>query len=171
MSLFLSPYRAHRIGQIRDVHIYRFISQYTVEEAMLRKANQKRSLDDLVIQQGEFDWKSFFHNVESVHSSSALQKALVEFEDFEDVRAANEAEKEEAAIEDENQADFGDDDGPCGGDTKGVSASPNVNEEDVPDDGADDMDHGDDEEEGGTLADYMLSMVRRDWEFFRDWRV
>jgi hypothetical protein len=29
--------RAHRIGQIRDVHIYRFISKHTVEEAMLRK--------------------------------------------------------------------------------------------------------------------------------------
>ena len=41
--------RAHRIGQIRDVHIYRFISRHTVEEALLRKANQKRSLDDLVI--------------------------------------------------------------------------------------------------------------------------
>ncbi|EMD30670.1 hypothetical protein CERSUDRAFT_40929, partial [Gelatoporia subvermispora B] len=36
--------RAHRIGQIRDVHIYRFVSQHTVEEALLRKANQKRSL-------------------------------------------------------------------------------------------------------------------------------
>jgi helicase SWR1 len=49
------PRRAHH-GQIRDGHI----SQYTVEEAMLRKANQKRSPDDLVIQKGEFDWRSLF---------------------------------------------------------------------------------------------------------------
>src|ERR1700733_13028452 len=70
--------RAHRIGQIRDVHIYRFVSQHTVEEAMLRKANQKRSLDDIVIQKGEFDWRTLFND------EGALSKALGEFEDTED---------------------------------------------------------------------------------------
>ncbi|PGH16933.1 hypothetical protein AJ80_05001 [Polytolypa hystricis UAMH7299] len=46
--------RCHRIGQTRDVHIYRFVSEYTIESNILRKANQKRLLDDVVIQQGEF---------------------------------------------------------------------------------------------------------------------
>lgn len=46
--------RAHRIGQTREVHIYRFVSTHTVEENMLKKANQKRLLDKVVIQQGEF---------------------------------------------------------------------------------------------------------------------
>ena len=34
--------RAHRIGQTRQVHIYRLVSESTVEENILRKANQKR---------------------------------------------------------------------------------------------------------------------------------
>ncbi|ORX35665.1 SNF2 family N-terminal domain-domain-containing protein [Kockovaella imperatae] len=46
--------RAHRIGQTREVHIYRFVSSHTVEENMLKKANQKRLLDRVVIQEGEF---------------------------------------------------------------------------------------------------------------------
>ncbi|XP_023802713.1 helicase SWR1-like, partial [Cyanistes caeruleus] len=36
--------RCHRIGQTRDVHIYRLISERTVEENILKKANQKRLL-------------------------------------------------------------------------------------------------------------------------------
>lgn len=47
--------RCHRIGQTRDVHIYRFVSEYTIESNILRKANQKRMLDDVVIQEGEFN--------------------------------------------------------------------------------------------------------------------
>ncbi|KAH3688324.1 hypothetical protein WICPIJ_000689 [Wickerhamomyces pijperi] len=46
--------RCHRIGQTRDVHIYRFVSEFTIESNILRKANQKRHLDDVVIQEGEF---------------------------------------------------------------------------------------------------------------------
>ena len=46
--------RCHRIGQTRDVHIYRFVSEFTIESNILRKANQKRMLDDVVIQEGAF---------------------------------------------------------------------------------------------------------------------
>ncbi|ORY26167.1 SNF2 family N-terminal domain-domain-containing protein [Naematelia encephala] len=46
--------RAHRIGQTREVHIYRFVSSHTVEENMLKKANQKRLLDRVIIQEGDF---------------------------------------------------------------------------------------------------------------------
>ncbi|EMR09909.1 hypothetical protein PNEG_01669 [Pneumocystis murina B123] len=46
--------RCHRIGQTQDVHIYRFVSEYTIEENILLKANQKRMLDNLVIGEGYF---------------------------------------------------------------------------------------------------------------------
>ncbi|KAK7474437.1 hypothetical protein BaRGS_00034320 [Batillaria attramentaria] len=46
--------RCHRIGQTRDVHIYRLISEMTVEENILKKANQKRLLGDLAIEGGNF---------------------------------------------------------------------------------------------------------------------
>ncbi|KAF2668336.1 hypothetical protein BT63DRAFT_425657 [Microthyrium microscopicum] len=51
--------RVHRIGQTRDVHIYRFVSEYTIEANILRKSNQKRLLDDVIIQRGEFTTDMF----------------------------------------------------------------------------------------------------------------
>lgn len=46
--------RAHRIGQTRDVHVYRLVTQHTVEENILRKAEQKRALGHLAIDHGHF---------------------------------------------------------------------------------------------------------------------
>ena len=51
--------RAHRIGQTRQVHIYRLVSESTVEENILRKANQKRLLDSVVVQAGNFNTDFF----------------------------------------------------------------------------------------------------------------
>ncbi|XP_059662554.1 protein PHOTOPERIOD-INDEPENDENT EARLY FLOWERING 1 isoform X2 [Cornus florida] len=51
--------RCHRIGQTREVHIYRLISDSTIEENILKKANQKRALDDLVIQSGGYNTDFF----------------------------------------------------------------------------------------------------------------
>jgi helicase SWR1 len=51
--------RAHRIGQTRDVHIYKFVSEYTIEANILRKSNQKRLLDDVIIQKGDFTTDTF----------------------------------------------------------------------------------------------------------------
>lgn len=42
--------RAHRIGQTREVHIYRFVTEASIEESILRKAQQKRDLDNMVVQ-------------------------------------------------------------------------------------------------------------------------
>merc|ERR1712029_567973 len=46
--------RCHRIGQTRDVHIYRLVSQRTIEENIIKKANQKKILGDLAIEGGNF---------------------------------------------------------------------------------------------------------------------
>lgn len=51
--------RCHRIGQTRDVHIYRLISERTVEENILKKANQKRLLGDIAIEGGNFTAATF----------------------------------------------------------------------------------------------------------------
>jgi SWI/SNF-related matrix-associated actin-dependent regulator of chromatin subfamily A member 5 len=44
--------RAHRIGQTKQVYVFRFITEESVEERMLERAAQKLRLDQLVIQQG-----------------------------------------------------------------------------------------------------------------------
>ncbi|KAG8920929.1 hypothetical protein FRC03_005426 [Tulasnella sp. 419] len=44
--------RAHRIGQTKQVFVFRFITEGSVEERMQERAAQKLRLDQLVIQQG-----------------------------------------------------------------------------------------------------------------------
>jgi len=43
------------------VHIYRLISERTVEENILKKANQKRLLGDIAIEGGSFTTAFFKH--------------------------------------------------------------------------------------------------------------
>eukprot|EP00981_Chlorochromonas_danica_P008603 scaffold2237_cov175-Ochromonas_danica.AAC.25 len=50
--------RAHRIGQTRDVHIYRLITKSSIEENILRKSRQKKRLDVLVMDRGNFQISS-----------------------------------------------------------------------------------------------------------------
>lgn len=119
--------RSHRIGQTRDVHIYRLVSEYTIEANILRKANQKRLLDDVVIQEGEFT-TDYFNNMSvkdivgdeafddsNVEANAAMDRVLggrgsgrvfEAVEDQEDVAAARAAEKELAQNQD--AADFDD---------------------------------------------------------------
>ncbi|KAG9248818.1 SNF2 family N-terminal domain-containing protein [Calycina marina] len=126
--------RCHRIGQTRDVHIYRLVSEHTIEANILRKANQKRMLDDVVIQEGDFttDYfnKASVHNVMDENSNlldgdaqanaamdrvlggpdntKDVTRVLAQAEDQEDVVAARIAEREvvttDAADFDENAA-------------------------------------------------------------------
>ncbi|KAK5659192.1 hypothetical protein OQA88_1282 [Cercophora sp. LCS_1] len=116
--------RCHRIGQTRDVHIYRLVSEHTIEANILRKASQKQMLDDVVIQEGEFTTDYFNKlsvrdvignngeisaNENDVVANAAMDKvlgggetsgprnvgrALEQAEDREDVAAARVAEKE-----------------------------------------------------------------------------
>lgn len=44
--------RAHRIGQTKEVKVYRFVTENAIEEKVLERAAQKLRLDQLVIQQG-----------------------------------------------------------------------------------------------------------------------
>ncbi|RAL04367.1 putative SNF2 family helicase/ATPase (Swr1) [Aspergillus ibericus CBS 121593] len=120
--------RCHRIGQTRDVHIYRFVSEYTIESNILRKANQKRMLDDVVIQEGEFttdyftklDVRDMIDTDESLEgqdeASAAMDRVLEnrvsgsarvfeQAEDKEDIDAAKNAQKE---LEHADDGDFDD---------------------------------------------------------------
>jgi len=92
--------RAHRIGQTREVHIYRFVSIHTVEENMLKKANQKRLLDKVIIQEGDFttdffgkmDWRDIIDTEGIVPGKTGADADGDEDERVEDVQVEDEPE-------------------------------------------------------------------------------
>ncbi|KAB8284604.1 SNF2 family N-terminal domain-domain-containing protein [Yarrowia lipolytica] len=57
--------RAHRIGQTKQVYVFRFVTENAVEEKVLERAAQKLRLDQLVIQQGRTQQKAAANNSES----------------------------------------------------------------------------------------------------------
>jgi helicase SWR1 len=110
--------RCHRIGQTREVNIYRLISESTIEENIFKKQLEKRQLDEIVIDGGSFTpdalknkWSSkdvlgiFSGGDSSVFGSTVLWKqekladdlsgAMTAVEDQEDVAALSAAMKEE----------------------------------------------------------------------------
>jgi helicase SWR1 len=120
--------RSHRIGQTRDVHIYKFVSEYTIEANILRKSNQKRLLDDVIIQKGDFTTDTFNRvtwrdalDEPSVgdEAGAAMDRVLGEkagllgdtkimgtVEDTEDLTAATVAQKEIVDEIHDDQVDF-----------------------------------------------------------------
>ncbi|GME23191.1 Snf2 family helicase [Neofusicoccum parvum] len=124
--------RCHRIGQTRDVHIYRFVSEYTIEANILRKSNQKRLLDDVIIQKGDFTtdyfnrltYKDALEEIPeaddaeanaamdrvlgnmSAPDSSGIAPVLEGVEDKEDTEAAKVAQKEIVTEVHIDDADF-----------------------------------------------------------------
>ncbi|KDE05864.1 hypothetical protein MVLG_03807 [Microbotryum lychnidis-dioicae p1A1 Lamole] len=108
--------RAHRIGQTREVRIWRFVTEHSIEENMLKKANQKRRLDEMVISDGEFttdylqrlDWRDYLDENQleelgvdadadptqgggPVQTEAEIRQALAAAEDVEDATAARAA--------------------------------------------------------------------------------
>lgn len=51
--------RAHRIGQKKTVHVYRLVTEGTVEERIVERAQMRLRLDALVIQQVKVNMKSY----------------------------------------------------------------------------------------------------------------
>uniref|UniRef100_H3GUQ8 Protein PHOTOPERIOD-INDEPENDENT EARLY FLOWERING 1 n=1 Tax=Phytophthora ramorum TaxID=164328 RepID=H3GUQ8_PHYRM len=94
--------RAHRIGQTRDVHIYRLVSEHTVEENILRKAQQKRHLDFLVMSEGQFTTDFF--------SKASLRELMLGSTGEEPEQIESESEEEEEGtdedMDDDNEVSF-----------------------------------------------------------------
>jgi helicase SWR1 len=159
--------RAHRIGQVRDVEVFKMVSEKTVEENILRRANQKSLLDQAVIQEGRFttDYnappKSGAEGEEPDDVSAAIDrflsggdkavtKTIESVEDKEDVQAAQQAQKEEQQDADEFA------DGAAAG-SKNPSVPPTPGPTDNPEEAEADDDASANRE--GHVDNYMIKFV------------
>lgn len=151
--------RCHRIGQTRDVHIYRLVSEYTIESNILKKATQKTILDNVVIQEGDFT-TDYFKRIsvreilgvpspevgsaepqqELVAPEENIEAALAQAEDADDIAAAHMA-LSEARLDAEEFGKQEADKSPSATETREVSQEP--------------------EEEIGHVDDYMVRLIMR----------
>ncbi|KAK2196858.1 bifunctional Helicase [Babesia duncani] len=65
--------RAHRIGQLKPVHVYRLVHEYTIEEKIIERATLKLQLDSAVIQHGKLRQKELLAMVQ--YGASHIFKA------------------------------------------------------------------------------------------------
>jgi helicase SWR1 len=170
--------RAHRIGQTRDVHIYKFVSEYTIEANILRKSNQKRLLDDVIIQKGDFTtdtfnkvtWRDALDENMGIDTTdeagAAMERVLGEkigllgdarvmgnVEDTEDRTAASIAQKEIVDEIQEDQVDF----------NESLNATRAVSEVAATTKADEDLDVDGNEKERGHVDEYMLSLYREEY--------
>ncbi|CAG8532382.1 10592_t:CDS:2 [Ambispora leptoticha] len=83
--------RAHRIGQTKEVRILRLITQKSIEETILARAQYKLDIDGKVIQAGKFDQKS------TAEEREAFLRSLLEGENDE----VNDVNDDEELTDDE----------------------------------------------------------------------
>ncbi|UKK00702.2 SWI/SNF family transcriptional activator protein [Theileria orientalis] len=72
--------RAHRIGQMKPVYVYRLVHQYTIEEKIIERATLKLQLDSAVIQHGRLAQKELLQMVQygAGHIFKAGDEAITE---------------------------------------------------------------------------------------------
>ncbi|EFC49535.1 predicted protein [Naegleria gruberi] len=102
--------RCHRIGQTRNVNIYRLISESTIEERILLKANQKRHMNEIVIHNGAFTPDFLKNQMEvrdlfqdSIDFSSALKSAE---EQIRTIISTNSDDNDDGSKENYNEKDL-----------------------------------------------------------------
>ncbi|GAA6000691.1 hypothetical protein JCM10207_004611 [Rhodosporidiobolus poonsookiae] len=170
--------RAHRIGQTREVRIWRFVTEHSIEENMLKKANQKRKLDQMVIAEGEFttdylqklDWRDYLDDRQleelgvdateeqanggdtATQSAAEIRNALAAAEDEEDAAAAKAAVAELEV----DKTDF----------SEAQGATATVTKDGLVSTAGDGQAEEEEDPLAGTIDGYMLKWAEEDWEFF-----
>lgn len=165
---------------------------------MLKKANQKRRLDDLIMQEGDFTTDYFAKTdlrdmlgedilstldqepigEDAFGKTDRLQEALAAAEDDEDAEAARKAY---ADIE-LDAPDFGVDEGQMQAAETRESRAQSLGEDGTPDPEAGqrnpgermdgDEDDQSEDDEGGAIDDYLLDYVDNEWDdYFSLWKT
>jgi len=72
--------RAHRIGQRRDVRVFRIITQTPVEEKILSRATEKLQMNELVVEAGKFDKSGQGKESNSLERLKMMELLLTDFD-------------------------------------------------------------------------------------------
>jgi len=96
--------RAHRIGQTKEVRIYRLVTADSIEEYILEKANHKLHVDEKIIQAGRFDHRTtheereaLLRNIFEGSEEGDESRAVASDEDLNRILARSEAEMQQLA--------------------------------------------------------------------------
>ncbi|KAI8356857.1 SNF2 family N-terminal domain-containing protein [Mortierella sp. GBAus27b] len=98
--------RAHRIGQTKEVRIFRLVTEKSVEEHILARAQYKLEIDGKVIQAGKFDNKSTAEEQEKFLRSLLESDNNKEENDIEEEEMNDEELNEIVARTEEEMATF-----------------------------------------------------------------
>ncbi|KAI9305256.1 SNF2 family N-terminal domain-containing protein [Cunninghamella echinulata] len=90
--------RAHRIGQTKEVRIFRLITEHSIEESILARAQYKLDIDGKVIQAGKFDNRS------TEEDREAFLRSLLE--DKSDEQQQDEGDEEQEEFDDDELNDM-----------------------------------------------------------------
>ena len=69
--------RVHRIGQTRNVTIYRLVVGNSIEEKILEKARQRKKLNNVVIKSGAFNQTAWDHHQKAVSQAAEGSEEVV----------------------------------------------------------------------------------------------
>ena len=101
--------RAHRIGQRREVRVFRLITNSPVEEKILSRATEKLNMNQLAIEAGKFDMQEKKEVTETQNERNAMMEVLMADADELKTNAVS-AEYTKTQIDSEEEEDEQEDD-------------------------------------------------------------
>jgi len=87
--------RAHRIGQRKDVRVFRIITQTPVEEKILSRATEKLQMNELVVEAGKFDKQGQDKEDNSLERLKMMELLLTDFDQNQSAQQGAAATSEE----------------------------------------------------------------------------
>jgi len=103
--------RAHRIGQRKDVRVFRIISQSPVEEKILSRATEKLHMNELVVEAGKFDRSGGGEDGSSLERLKMMEILLTDFDSSQYASQNNSASNSEDDFEKYNDDGDGENSG------------------------------------------------------------
>lgn len=98
--------RAHRIGQRKDVRVFRIITQSPVEEKILSRATEKLQMNELVVEAGKFDKSGQDKEDNSLERLKMMELLLDNFDQNQNAQGAATSEEDFEKDTDDGEEEY-----------------------------------------------------------------